>query len=83
MNGIFKQRQRTIHLAISYVDSMMTKPNLFTKKFDDKDYFKDNHLLPLTMNEHLLATTCLLMASKYYEIDDNLIMSTDVQSKFR
>lgn len=35
------------------------------------------------MNEHLLATTCLLLASKFYEIDDNLIISSDVQTKFK
>lgn len=78
MNRVFKQRQKTIHLAINYADRLMTNPDLFTKRFVDSDYFLDKHLLPLKMNEHLLATTCLLTASKFYEIDDNLIMSCDV-----
>jgi len=83
MNLVFKQRQKTIHLAFCYADHMLTHADLFTKRFNDKGFFRDNHLLPLTMNDHLLATVCLLTASKFYEIDDNLIMSTDVQQKFR
>lgn len=83
MNRSFKQRQKTVHLAICYLDKMLEQPDLFTRRFDDGSFFRDNHLLPLSMNEHLLATTCLLLASKFYEIDDNLIISTDVQTKFR
>ena len=35
------------------------------------------------MHNNLLAITCLLLASKFYEIDDNLVMSSDVQRKFK
>lgn len=33
------------------------------------------------MNKQLLAATCVLLASKFYEIDDNLILSDDIQRK--
>ena len=83
MNQVFKQRQKTIHLAITYLDLLMAVPRVFNKRFNDDGMFKDNHLLPLSMNEHLMAITCLLTASKFYEIDDKLIMSSDVQDKFK
>lgn len=83
MGQIFKQRQKTIHLAIAYLDNMLTFSDLFTYKFQDKAYFKDKHMLPLRMSNFLLASTCIIVASKFYEIDDRLIMSTDIQSKCR
>jgi hypothetical protein len=33
------------------------------------------------MDEKLLATTCMLIASKFYEIDDNLILVSDLQKE--
>ena len=35
----------------------------------------------MKMNKSLLAATCLLLASKFYEIDDNLILSDDFTRK--
>ena len=35
-------------------------------------------MLPLRMSNFLLASTCLILASKFYEIDDRLIMSSDI-----
>ena len=35
------------------------------------------------MNEPLLASTSLWLASKFYEIDENLIMVSDLQDEFR
>jgi len=34
----------------------------------------------MQMNEFVLAGTCLLLASKFYEIDDNLIMMSEIAS---
>jgi len=33
------------------------------------------------MDENLLAATCLLIASKFYEIDENLILVSDIQKE--
>ena len=35
----------------------------------------------IEIEKHLLASTCLLLASKFHEIDENLIMSTDLQKE--
>ena len=34
-------------------------------------------------NKYLLAAACVLLASKFYEIDDNLIMINDIQKEFK
>lgn len=33
------------------------------------------------MDENMLAATCMLMASKFYEIDDNLMLVSDIQKE--
>ena len=51
---------------------------------DHEIYFKFKHGLPkLIMNEYLLASTCVILASKFYEIDDNLIMICDLQKELK
>lgn len=35
MNKSFNQRQKTIHLAICYLDKMLEQSDLFTRKFND------------------------------------------------
>ena len=30
------------------------------------------------MDEYLMGATCVLLASKFYEIDDNLVMISDL-----
>jgi len=58
---------------------MLSFDDLFYKKFQDDSFFKsETPLIALRMHNNLLAITCLLLASKFYEIDDNLVMSSDV-----
>jgi len=78
----FKQRPKTFHYAITFLDLVLTKrPTIFSTKFDDQKFFKTK-VSSLTMNKNILATSCILLASKFYELDENLILSTDVRRKF-
>jgi hypothetical protein len=82
MANAFKQHQKTIHYAITYLDIALADPDIFTGKFNDREFFI-GPLPTLRMNNWLLAATCLLLASKFYEIDDNLILSGDIRRKFK
>lgn len=84
LNYTFKQSQKTVHYAIAYIDHMLAQSDLFASAFQDKMCFKKDFRAPtLRMHRNLLACTCFLLASKFYEIDDNLVLSTDIQKKFR
>jgi len=72
-----KQRQKTVHYALTYLDLVMCQANVFSKKFDDQDMIVKS-VPPLRMSNNLLASTCILLASKFYEPDDNLIMTMDI-----
>jgi len=37
----------------------------------------------MVMDEYLMGATCVLLASKFYEIDDNLIMISDLQKEMK
>jgi hypothetical protein len=37
----------------------------------------------MVMDEYLMSATCVLLASKFYEIDDNLIMISDLQKEMK
>jgi len=34
------------------------------------------------MSKNMMATACILLASKFYELDENLILTFDVRKKF-
>jgi hypothetical protein len=44
-------------------------------------YYEDEGRMKIKMDENLLAATCLLIASKFYEIDENLILVSDIQKE--
>lgn len=67
-----------------FADIVLEFPDLFTKKFQDSIYFNFKEGLPdLKIDETLLAATCVILASKFYEIDDNLIMICDLQKELK
>ena len=67
-----KQSQITIHLAIEYMDRFILLRNHFTEVNDDNS---DGDVANRIFEGHSLdavALTCLLLASKFQEIDDNI-----------
>lgn len=77
----YKQSQKTRHYAIIFLDTVLEDENIFYKDYKDRDFFQPKqHLSIMQMNEFVLAGTCLLLASKFYEIDDNLIMMSEIAS---
>lgn len=78
MASHFKQRQKTTHLAIQYLDIMLLNEFLFSNFFTDSDFFEGS-LSPLKFDEYLLSCTAMLLASKFYEPDENLIMISELQ----
>ena len=65
-----------------FADIILESADVFVKEYQDSVYFKDG-LPKLKMDEMLLAATCVILASKFYEIDDNLIMICDLQKEFK
>jgi hypothetical protein len=79
-----KQRQKTVHFAIVYADILMENGNVFTSTYADKTQFnKAGGSSKMVMDEYLMGATCVLLASKFYEIDDNLIMISDLQKEMK
>lgn len=78
----FKQRQQTVHLAILYMDILLLDPKLFDVAFKDDHFFakrsKAAGLSGLKFNESLFVGTCMLLASKFYEPDENLVMIAEI-----
>ena len=60
----------------------MLSPTIFTDTYSDSKSFGDGQA-ELVMDECLMGATCLLLASKFYEIDDNLIMISDLQKEMK
>ena len=64
-----KQSQLTIHLAVNYMDRFLTAKKSLHRNVSDQNIrlflFKDHSL-------DAIAVTCLLLASKFDEIDDNI-----------
>lgn len=73
INKSFLQSRKTSHLAIAYADYLIAQDGIFDISFNAY------YLKKAKMRPHLLAAVCVLMASKYYEIDDNLISISDLQ----
>ena len=64
-----KQSQLTIHLAVNYLDRFLAAKN---KLYPD---IQANRIKIAVFRDHSLdavAMTCLLLASKFDEIDDNI-----------
>ena len=73
-----QQRQKTVHFAIFYADLLMEQADVFTQSYADKTQFIKGRRANMVMDEYLMGATCVLLASKFYEIDDNLIMIADL-----
>ena len=73
INKSFLQSRKTSHLSIAYADALLAHHDIFDISFSTF------HMNKVKMKPHLLAAVCVLMASKYYEIDDNLISISDLQ----
>lgn len=71
----FKQRQRTRHIAVDFLDHYFL--NLRAQNHAVYQQIKD----PRTLN--LILTTCFILASKFDEIDDQLVFIKDIQSYYR
>jgi hypothetical protein len=67
-----------VHFAIVYADFLMEKSDVFTSAYADKKQFVRPGRSNMVMDEYLMAATCVLLASKFYEIDDNLVMISDL-----
>ena len=74
MGKKFKQRDKTLHIAIELVDRYF----LDRKSQSDKDI---QSMSPRVIT--VFVTTCFLIASKYDEIDDRLVFINDVQSYYK
>ena len=72
-----------MHFAIVYADFLMEKSDVFTLAYADNKQFSRSGRSNMVMDEHLMAATCVLLASKFYEIDDNLVMISDLQKEMR
>lgn len=68
----FKQRDRTAHIAVELMDRFF---------MDNRSNKEIKHLTPRVQTIYL--TTCFLIASKYDEIDDQLVFINDVQRYYR
>ena len=67
-----KQSQLTIHLAVEYMDRFLLLRNHFAQIPSDAT---ETSFVRLTFEGHsvdAVAITCLLLASKFDEIDDNI-----------
>jgi len=55
-------------------------PSILTRRFDSDALEQvDNMKYSLQQSEFLVGCVCVLLASKFYEIDDNLIMISEIQ----
>jgi hypothetical protein len=72
-----------VHFAIVYADILMENSNIFTTVYADKKQFNTSGRSKMVMDEYLMGATCVLLASKFYEIDDNLIMIADLQKEMK
>jgi hypothetical protein len=64
-------------LAIQYLDLLVLDEFLFKKAFDDEESFVGT-MSALRFDEYMLAATAMLLASKFYEPDENLIMISEI-----
>ena len=69
MGKHFKQRTKTTHIGIEIMDRFF----LDTRAQGMRDY---QSMSPKVVN--MVLTTCFLIASKYDEIDDQLVFINDV-----
>ena len=62
----------------------MENADVFTTAYADKAQFNTSGgRSKMVMDEYLMGATCVLLASKFYEIDDNLIMIADLQKEMK
>ena len=59
------------------MDLLLLDEFLFQNPFVDTDFF-DGPLSTLRFNSNLLGVTCMLLASKFYEPDENFIMISEI-----
>ena len=59
------------------MDLLLLDEFLFQNPFNDTNFF-DGPLSTLKFNANLLGVTALLLASKFYEPDENLIMISEI-----
>ena len=74
MGKKFKQRQRTVHIAVELLDRVLLDP----RAADNADI--------QSMSDHIVSVyvcTCFLIASKYDEIDDRLVFIDDISAYLR
>ena len=75
LSKAYQQKQRTWHLAVLYLDTILVEfPSIFKEQFSDKNFFDEENMPDLKMTDFNLAASCMLLASKFYEIDDKLIL---------
>ena len=64
------------------MDFLLLDPKLFNEAFKDSKFFtqrsKATGMLALKFNEPLFVGTCMLLASKFYEPDANLVMIAEI-----
>lgn len=64
------------------MDILLLDPRLFEEQFQDSNLYSNKstskRMLPLKFTEPLLVGTCMLLASKFYEPDENLTMIAEI-----
>ena len=72
VGDMLKQSQLTIHMAVEYMDRYILLRNHFAKSDSE---MSDNDFVGRIFEGHsadAVALCCLLLASKFDEIDDNI-----------
>ena len=64
-------------MAIQYLDLLLLDEFLFKNPFADAEFFVGS-MSALKFDEYLLAGTAMLLASKFYEPDENLVMISEI-----
>lgn len=84
------QSRKTCHLAIAYASYLLEFEDIFEIELHQPKFgslrsqlfdigFANSYLNKPKIKPALLSATCVLMASKYFEIDDNLIQISEIQ----
>ena len=64
------------------MDILLLDPRLFEDQFQDSNFYSNRstskRMLPLKFTEPLLVGTSMLLASKFYEPDENLTLIAEI-----
>lgn len=74
MGKHFKQRTKTTHIGIEIMDRFF---------LDNRTQTMQDYMSMSTKIVNMVLTTCFLIASKYDEIDDQLVFINDVQKYYK